>query len=80
MEMFGQVDLRATCPPDKRRFFVISSPDFKFCLETPTLHVPRLNKNVLEVPSGHSMWQIVLNMLARVLRKREKDHHFSNPG
>ncbi len=26
MEMFGQVDLRATCPPDKKKFFVISSP------------------------------------------------------
>ena len=26
MEMFGQVDLRATCPPDKQKFFVISSP------------------------------------------------------
>ncbi len=26
MEMFGQVDLQATCPPDKQRFFVILSP------------------------------------------------------
>ncbi len=27
--MFGQVDLWTTCPPDKQRLFVISSPAFE---------------------------------------------------
>ncbi len=45
MKMFGQVDLWATCPPDKRKFFVISSIAVvqagfsKHCQEMCKMHV-----------------------------------------